>query len=379
MWLTLTLSILTPLIALAVGSFRGIHKFSFICLGLGVSGIGLHRAFSPAGKSDIQDAIILDPVLSKVPPLDVATLPDIGRQTHILIVGDTGAGKSTLARAVATNLPGQVEVLDPHAAPGDWLGLTVIGMGRDYLSVNNAMKNHLNLMDIRYSQRAHGKADFPAFNIICDEFVAIASRPECDTSTQWFIGLGCEARKVNMRLVLMTQSDDVKSLDIEGQGRLRNNFSIVRLGKFAIEYAKKLNPEIMQFINQQEWPALLNDKPLIVPPISIGSTPVQPALPERSTPLTELPQRPEAERLNALLDKPFSLPEPSEPWQLRSPFETEIHPETRARVVSFKRSGKSSQEIIESTWGVDGKPVKKGGSKAYKAAYEIYQQIIKDL
>jgi hypothetical protein len=83
------------------------------------------------------------------------------------------------------------------------------------------------LMDERYQQRGSGIGYFPPVTLAVDEIPAlVAHQPN---AAKMLMQLGMEGRKAGLYLVLLSQSVLVRSLHIEGQGDLRENFATVKL------------------------------------------------------------------------------------------------------------------------------------------------------
>ena len=78
-----------------------------------------------------------------------------------------------------------------------------------------------------------------------------------------------EARKVSIRLVVLTQSPEVKAIGLEGEGSVRDNFCFIRLGEFALDHAKSLKDEaIKSAIESADRPAMLGNLPCAIPTLS---------------------------------------------------------------------------------------------------------------
>jgi hypothetical protein len=78
-----------------------------------------------------------------------------------------------------------------------------------------------------------------------------------------------EARKVSLRLVVLTQSPEVKAIGLEGEGSVRDNFCFIRLGEFALDHAKSLKDEqIKSAIENADRPAMLGNLPCAIPQLS---------------------------------------------------------------------------------------------------------------
>lgn len=191
---------------------------------------------------------------------------------HILIVGETNSGKSTAAKAILSARAArgeQVIILDPHAQPSSWAGLPAIGGGRNYQAIEAALKELQRELDSRFAEYSQNDNYKPTrLNIFIDEIPSIASK--CESWQEFFTTLSCEARKVNMSLICLTQSRLVDILGIKGRGDIRDNFVELLLGDKAI----KVIPEAAQ----QTRPAVLDHSGKV----SMVDTAQLPALGNRS-------------------------------------------------------------------------------------------------
>lgn len=202
-----------------------------------------------------------------IKPVSFADIREALKKPHVMLLGETGSGKSVLCKYFASELKIPCIALDPHATPHDWRGAKVIGQGRDYQAIGKELERLVQLMDVRYKQRDRGVSQFAPLGVILDEFPAVASE----------LGKGAtapvklivrEARKVNIKLILLAQGSEVKTLGIEGEGSLRESFAVVSLGKFATDRAKSLKDKAMiEAIAQQKRPAMIDDLPSVVPAI----------------------------------------------------------------------------------------------------------------
>jgi len=212
-----------------------------------------------------------------VTPVKFADIREALKKPHIMLLGETGSGKSVLCKYFASELKIPCIALDPHANPNDWQGAKVIGRGRDYPAIGKELEILVQLMDVRYKQRDQGRSQFAPLGVILDEFPAVASS----------LGKGAadpvklivrEARKVNIKLILLAQGSEVKTLGIEGEGSLRESFAVVSLGKFAVDRAKGLKDKnIIEAIANQSRPAMIDDQPSTIP--TIPDTVTLPVLP----------------------------------------------------------------------------------------------------
>lgn len=175
-------------------------------------------------------------------------LPVVSECVHqLMIVGETGSGKSFLAKVVLRSRAahGKVVVLDPHAIQpserslGDW-GVCSVGAGRRYGEISSYMEQLLQEMTRRYDQRSEGITTFEYLTVFIDEWPSI--KAHCDNAANFMKTVAREGRKVGMRLVILSQSDQVESLGLKGEGDTKKNFSFLYLG----EYAEKLLPRSLQ-------------------------------------------------------------------------------------------------------------------------------------
>ena len=189
---------------------------------------------------------------------------DIG---HVLIVGETGAGKSTTMRALLAHRQ-QVVVLDPHAGPNDWQGAQVLGGGRNFNQIGEFMDWMIDELSTRAEQRRSGQTSFSPLTVATDEMPAIANELGKEVYANWQRWMR-EGRKFGLYIVVSTQSTRVKTMGIEGEGDVLNNFAgIVYLGKTAVE-------EYPELATSMEWPAVLRTKrgarPVVIPHNSDGT------------------------------------------------------------------------------------------------------------
>jgi len=162
--------------------------------------------------------------------------PEVVNGLHVITVGETGSGKSTLAEAIAYECHKQgddVRIITPHGRPSDWFGFRVIGAGRNYTAINKALKDGLTEMSARYKLYDAGQDDFEWVTYIIDETTAIAKK--CESWLDFFGDISCEGRKVNMRIVVLIHGKQVKTLGLEGQSDLKENFQFIYLGRHAVK------------------------------------------------------------------------------------------------------------------------------------------------
>lgn len=190
-------------------------------------------------------------------------LPQL-RNGHVLLAGETGSGKSTIMRTVLAARQ-NVVVLDPHYSPDEgWGNARVIGAARDYDGIYNYMQQMTSLLTARYQERKHGQLDFNPLTVAIDEMPSIVDALGKDRDAlrvlhQWLR----EGRKVGLYLVLATQSTRVRTLGIEGEKDLLENFTyVLALG----DVARK---EYGRLVAGMSFPAVLHTKgkarPVVIP------------------------------------------------------------------------------------------------------------------
>jgi hypothetical protein len=195
---------------------------------------------------------------------------------HMLLLGETNSGKSTLVKFLVSHASAPSLVLDSHAAPDDWQNMNVIGMGRNYPAIGDEVDRLVELMNNRYEARGKGQKQFEPLIVVLDEFPACVANLG-KSFTENIMLLVREARKVSIKLIVLSQGSEVKSLGIEGQGSIRECFAMIAIGKFATEKAKSLKDEqIKAFIDSAQYPAMLDDLPCQLPQIDRVNLPVLP-------------------------------------------------------------------------------------------------------
>lgn len=189
---------------------------------------------------------------------------------HALIIGDTGTGKSTIAQYLAYQIGGSVTVYDPDAAPDEWQGLNVIGRGGDFNAIAIAMTSDLEDLQARVELRGTegdralaGKESIT----IAEEFPLLAD--EVEVATNWLLKHARRGRKPKRFVIALSQDDSVKALRIEGEGAVRKCFRMVRLGKFAVSYAKSLkDSNLEQWLKDGSYRCMVDDYPCQLPDLS---------------------------------------------------------------------------------------------------------------
>lgn len=226
----------------------------------------IHPMLSTQGGG--QSATKAEPLALPVPSQsslipDGVWFPWLDSTPHLMVAGATNAGKTTLATAIlGTRGHGQICVLDPHDQPGKWLGGQAIGGGRNYPAIYAALAGIMAEMDRRYVLYNQGVKHFDLLTVVIDEVPAIVLRDK-KTWAKFASQLGSEARKVNMRMVLLTQSPLVR--DIEVSSIMLENFTRLALGDQAgALVGDEPNPKrklaLLELLKGQDYAAAIEHK-----------------------------------------------------------------------------------------------------------------------
>jgi hypothetical protein len=199
----------------------------------------------------------------------------IHRHAHTAIIGATGDGKTTLATWLASQLQGDRLVADIHYAKGDWQGLTVMGAGRNFDEIAHMMQASLEEMDRRYQARLQGQRDFNNITLIIEEIGSIAEDPaSADICKEFLPKTLREARKIGIKLILLGHGLEVESLGVKGKGSIRNCLNTIRLGDFAIAYAKSLKDDlVIDAVERMDRPCMVDRLPALIPDLSSFTLP----------------------------------------------------------------------------------------------------------
>lgn len=261
-------------------------------------------------------------------PVPMPSLPD----GHVLLLAETEGGKSTTMRAIMKHRQ-NVVVLDPHYAAGDWPGARVVGGGRNFEEIVAFLTQVHEEMNYRFQRLAEGVTQFPSMTIMTDEAVAIMQSSYGRRTLEIWPELVREARKVDLFLVLSTQSTRVKSLGIEGQGDVLKNFKHqFTLGQMAMD----TYPELVEGM---ERPAVLRSGYSAPRPVIIPYDPNEDPK-RRGTAVSSQPQTP-------LFNAPPVQPGVDTEWGYVDAGQVQM-------ILQMKREGASGREIEEAVFGYPG-------------------------
>ena len=273
-------------------------------------------------------------------PLQPVPLSTIARQIaagHVMLIGETGAGKTTAAGQLANirrDSGHDVIIIDPHAAAGAWGGYEVAGRGRDYNAIMATLQRIEGEFGNRYQQRAQRGGHFAPLTLLVDELPAIAEN--APAAIDILKTLLMEARKVDIWLIALTQQTNVTALGIRGQSQVLANFRyVVKLGEFA-------EPELTAGM---KWPATIKTsgavRPLVIdaPHNHPHNHPVTPV----TTPITSYNNAP----VTGYNHPPVTGYSDNLQWGAG----VKITPAHVAHIRQLKARGKSKNEILAATFG----------------------------
>ncbi|MEZ4529057.1 MAG: type IV secretory system conjugative DNA transfer family protein [Desulfobacterales bacterium] len=177
-------------------------------------------------QPDRSDTLLED--ASPEPAGNHQTLFDVlTRLDRVLIIGGMGSGKSELLKWLVSERAkqGEIIILDSHAAPDTWPFGQVVGLGRDYPAIENAVRSVCAEMDERYKLRSSGQQkDFPQLCMVIDEMTVLNQFTGLSDEIK---SLLCECRKVNIKLIAAGQSDRAGAMGLKGNYDLMTGFEAV--------------------------------------------------------------------------------------------------------------------------------------------------------
>jgi hypothetical protein len=227
---------------------------------------------------EAQSSVEVEPPQSKKEPITVGlfdfsrlrTEPD--KFAHLRVIGGTGIGKTTFVDWLLDVLGGERFVITPKKKSWNWVGLRVYGLWFDYETIRAKLQWIHAEMYRRYPLMERGET-FEITNFVVDEWRLINTNvkaiKERDPETKQNIEIAPSAkammkdiitvaREAMLRLIALAQGENVASWGFEGESDLEECFTDIRLGEFAIDYAKSLRNQCRKDSSDYEyWSAVL--------------------------------------------------------------------------------------------------------------------------
>lgn len=217
----------------------------------------------------------------------------LSQEKHLLIVGGTGAGKTTFVNAFTRQLstgnykhktysdvPWHLYVYDLDATVDDWTQANQV-----YSNVNDiyqCMTEDLaKLEPIRQERNAVGSKRWKPEEcvlFVADEFPALAMKPKrpkkdavdiWNIASEWISTHAKQSRKLGRFVCVISQNDTVGNLGLTGDAKVRDNcFVRVYLGDDAIARAKAIDDQsLVDWLESHDKYSVcvVDDKPALRP------------------------------------------------------------------------------------------------------------------
>lgn len=163
---------------------------------------------------------------------------EVDDRPHVLIVGNSGAGKTVLAQLLIGTRPGKVVILDPKRPKGwegpKWGGLPYVSRDKEtasYKPMVEALRAVVKEMDRRYRTQDEASEPFEQLTVVLDE--AKNSVEECEELAEQYRKIVSIGREVGIRLILISTTDRAGKLGFSGEADSMDSLAWVRLGNFA--------------------------------------------------------------------------------------------------------------------------------------------------
>lgn len=165
---------------------------------------------------------------------------------HVMVVGSTGKGKSSfveymLHHILQHNPETSFLIINPHHRKGQWGLPKCVGSERNYKEIEQIFPKILDTLTDRYKEYFADKdlTHAPLY-IIIDELPAIAQNTSKDSLGNMLRQISSEGRKVNIFLILLTQSTMVKYVGFERASDMLENFIRVTVAQPKFTYATEI-------------------------------------------------------------------------------------------------------------------------------------------
>lgn len=199
---------------------------------------------------------------SEAPTAAPITLAAVADAPHLLIVGASGSGKSSIVRAILKLRSGNAIVCDPHDATDRW-SVPSIGGGEDWRAILYLLHKTKDEMTRRYqTPLAEGEQPPARHTLVLDELRALLQHaPESAAIIRDILARG---RAAGIGLIVVAHDDTASALGLTDEYALIHNYSYrIYLGQMAREAAPAVaqgaNPRVVFDTAAGSW------RPLRVP------------------------------------------------------------------------------------------------------------------
>lgn len=213
---------------------------------------------------------------------------------QVMVIGEMGTGKSTLAQYLSFTIGGAIKVYECEGTPEDWQGLEVIGRGENWSAIEAGMQSDLDdlseQMKLR-NEKGDKYLEGTEKTIICEEYPELVSK--VPSSGEWLERHARRGRKARRATILLSQYDRVAAWGLEGKSDLTEAFYRIRLGKKALSHAKSLkNDNLVSWLRQDKSHCLLDDNPCKLPSYREMKAVITRPLLDRGTTPETTPEKP---------------------------------------------------------------------------------------
>jgi energy-coupling factor transporter ATP-binding protein EcfA2 len=147
---------------------------------------------------------------------------------RVMLIGGSGSGKTTFMQHMVANKEGDVIVCDPDDDQDTWPdNALVVGGGEDFDAIEVELSSFVGEKSRRYQDRAQGKKDFSLLYLVLDEWYKTLQHIE---GGKYLKEMLVSLRKVNMGVLVISQSDRAQAIGLSGNFDLMSSFeAVVRL------------------------------------------------------------------------------------------------------------------------------------------------------
>lgn len=207
-----------------------------------------------------------------------------------LVVGTTGDGKTTLFEYLFNEvISADYEVFTTTWQQGLFTGASRVWNGSKEVADGAEQLQ----TEYRRRQRLYVSNTYaPVRHYVFDEYRDLARNVKDlpEKVLDWV----AQMRKLYQVLWLGVHTANVATLKFEGEGEMRRAFTIIRLGQFAIDYARELvtrgvyPPEFLAYVESMKRPVMVDDLPALIPEVTTKRPVANKQLPQNNLPVSNI-------------------------------------------------------------------------------------------